>query len=91
MIKGSRAALMAAAVTISFGAGDEELGSCDGCGSSLIARVITFAKCGCCGAENYRPPVDAEPMERKVMRFWMRGTGEPRRREAMLAADIRHE
>lgn len=74
MEKLGRAALVAAAVTISFGLADDELGACDGCGSSLSARVITFARCGCCGAENYRPPADHEPPERKVARFWARAT-----------------
>ena len=54
--------------------GVDELGTCAGCGYCLVARVLSFARCAGCGAENYRPLPNAEPLEVKVARFWARCT-----------------
>ena len=63
---------MNTAILLTVGVDGDDLGACASCGKGLLARVICFARCGGCGAENYRPLPGSEP-ERYVARFWGRG------------------
>lgn len=59
-------------ILLTVGVDDDDLGACASCGNGLFARVICFARCGGCGAENYRPPASSEPPDRHAARFWRR-------------------
>ena len=59
-----------------------ELGCCSACGRTLLMRVVSFARCSSCGAENYRPLEGAGSVEAFVARFWGRLTAVPTRRPA---------
>ena len=73
MKKGFCRAISGVVVCAVTGAADDDLGVCTGCGACLMARVISFARCGGCGAENYRPMPNGEVPEAKIERFWRRG------------------
>ena len=63
-------------MAIAFGGtADEstELGACNACGTGLFARVVCFARCHGCGAENYRP-CSERTLEERVTAFWRRAT-----------------
>lgn len=50
----------------------DELGACLACGAALVMRVVCFARCPRCRAENYLP--SAGDGAAQVARFWRRWT-----------------